>query len=151
MGSKELYAAVTSCGIPCRRNDWGDEKPPKLPWAVYTCEDTPYASDNRTYGVKHYWTVELYEDRHNKKLEDELYAALEEAFGPSTRREVWVNSQKCLMVTYDFAEIETFEEELIEEPQVEEPQQEDTSTEEQTDEVVLEPIGNDTKENQNGN
>lgn len=115
MSGADVYAAVTSCGIPCRRSDWGDEKPPKLPWAVYTCEDVPFSADGHVCKVKHYWTVELYEERRSKKLESKLGAAIDAAFGPYTRRESWVESQKCLLVAYDFAEIDEVDYDLGEE------------------------------------
>lgn len=112
MSGADVYAAVTSTGIPCRRNDWGDEKPPKLPWAIYTCEDDPFSADGHICTVRHNWTIELYEERHSKKLETAIEIELDKRFGPYTKREVWVESQKCLMVTYDFKEIEQVEYDL---------------------------------------
>lgn len=109
MSHAEVNKAVTSCGIQCRHMDWGDERPPKLPWAVYMGDEAPIVSDDTTSVVRYDWTVELYEAERDKDLEERLGAAILQAFGPYRKREVWVSSEKCLMVTYDFTEIETYE------------------------------------------
>lgn len=105
MSHKEVYAAVSSV-VPCRHMTWGDEKKPKLPWAVYYCEDSPFGADDQMWAITHDWTVELYEERRDAALEKKLGDAINEAFGPYTKKESWVKSEGMLMVTYDFQEIE---------------------------------------------
>lgn len=109
MSHELVQQTVQSVGIQCRHMDWGDETPTKLPWAIYTGEETPIASDDTMSAVRNDWTVELYEAKRNADLERRLGAAILKAFGPYKKREVWVKSEGCLIVTYDFTEIETYE------------------------------------------
>ena len=105
MAHSDVYACVSAV-VPCRHMEWPDDSAPALPWAVYTCEDDPIVADDFQMAVTHRWTVELYEKRRDAELERELGDAIVAAFGNYTKRESWIASQDCLMVTYDFREIE---------------------------------------------
>lgn len=105
MSHADVYECVSGV-VPCRHMEWPAGTAPALPWAVYTCEDDPIVVDDFQIGVIHRWTVELYEKRRDAELERQLGAAIVAAFGNYTKREVWIESQDCLMVTYDFREIE---------------------------------------------
>lgn len=104
--SHERVNEVVSSFVPCRHMSWHDEKKPKLPWAVYYGEEVPFGADDELWASKLNWTVELYEECRDAQLEKELGAAINEAFGPYTKRESWVKSEGVLLVTYDFHEIE---------------------------------------------
>lgn len=105
MSHKEVYKAVSSI-VPCRHMSWGDEKKPKLPWAVYYCEDTPFGADDLMCAVRHDWTVELYQEKRDAALEKKLGDAINEAFGPYAKKETYKTADGMLLVTYDFHEIE---------------------------------------------
>lgn len=105
MSHKEVYEAVSSL-VPCRHMSWGDEKKPKLPWAVYYCEDVPLGADDHMWAVVHEWTVELYVDHRDAELEKKMDEVIDQTFGPFIKRESWVKSEQLLMITYDFQEIE---------------------------------------------
>lgn len=105
MSHKEVYTAVSTV-VPCRHVSWGDEKKPKLPWAVYYTEDRPMGADDEMWAIRHDWTVELYEERRDAALEKKLGDAINQAFGPYRKDESWVKSESLLMVTYTFHEIE---------------------------------------------
>lgn len=104
--SHERVNKVVSGFVPCRHMSWGDERKPKLPWAVYYGEETSFSADNVRYAAISDWTVELYEERRDAALEKRLGDAINEAFGPYTREETWVKSEGVLLVTYTFREIE---------------------------------------------
>lgn len=105
MSHADVYACVSEV-VPCRHYAWPENEAPELPWAVYTGESDPIVSDDFQTGVVWHWTVELYERRRDAQLESRLEAAIVAAFGNYTKREVPVKSEDCLMVTYDFPQIE---------------------------------------------
>lgn len=106
MSHKTVYECVSGL-VPCRHMEWSleDDVPP-LPWAIYTGEEHPVCADNSTLAVRNDWTVELYEHARDAALEKALGEAIRAEFGNYTRRESWVKSEDCLMVTYEFHEIE---------------------------------------------
>ena len=105
MSHADVYACVSEV-VPCRHEQWPDDTAPELPWAVYTGESSPIVMDDTQEGVIWDWTVELYERRRDAQLENNLGAAIIAAFGNYTKREVHIESEDCLMVTYDFRQIE---------------------------------------------
>ena len=104
--SHERVNKVVSELVPCRHMSWGDERKPKLPWAVYYGAENPFGADDEMCAKRNDWTVELYEERRNAALEKKLGDAINEAFGPYTKEETWVKSEGVLLVTYIFHEIE---------------------------------------------
>lgn len=105
MGHAKVYQVVSAV-VPCAHMAWVDDSAPNLPWATYHGDDIDVWSDNSRTAVRHNWTVELYEKRRDKVLEQALGNAIEAAFGGYTRRESWIESEQCLMISYDFDEIE---------------------------------------------
>lgn len=105
MSHKEVYKAVSSV-VPCRHMTWGDEKKPKLPWAVYYGDEKPFGADDEMCAKRNDWTVELYQERRDAALEKKLGDAINDAFGPYKKRETNKTSEGVLLVTYDFHEIE---------------------------------------------
>lgn len=105
MSYSDVYECVSQV-VPCRHYAWPDDSAPALPWAVYTGESDPIVADDFQTGAIHHWTVELYEKRRDAQLEASLEAAIVAAFGNYTKREVPIKSEDCLMVTYDFRQIE---------------------------------------------
>lgn len=115
MSHKDVYDCVSEI-VPCRHMEWSlEEDVPPLPWAIYTGEETLFASDNGAYAKRLDWTVELYEHSRDAVLEKKLGDAILQKFGKYTRRESWVKSEDMLMVTYDFFEFEGIEENGTEE------------------------------------
>lgn len=110
MSHQKVYETVTSCDIPCRHIEWGqDEEPSHLPWALYLGEEHPFCADDGVWAVRFDWTVELYEEHRDAALERKLWAAIAAAFGPPSKKETRLKSEGMLMVTYDFSEIEVLE------------------------------------------
>lgn len=105
MSHAKVYQAVSSV-VPCRHGSWGDERKPRLPWAVYYGDEKPFGADDEMCAKRVDWTVELYQERRDAALEKELGDAINEAFGPYTKREAWKTAEGLLLVTYDFHEIE---------------------------------------------
>lgn len=105
MSHAEVYKTVSEV-VPCRHMSWGDERKPKLPWAVYYGDEKPFGADDKRFASRSDWTVELYQERRDAALEKKLGDAINEAFGPYTKRESWVKTEGMLLVTYDFHEIE---------------------------------------------
>lgn len=110
MSHKSVYACVNDV-VPCCHMKWRKEDIPPLPWAVYTGEEFPIRADNGTAAVRNDWTVELYEHSRDAELERKLGEAIRAEFGSYVKRETWVESEDCLMVTYDFSEFERIEDE----------------------------------------
>lgn len=111
MSHKSVYECVSEV-VPCRHMSWSiEDQAPALPWAVYTGEEFPIVADNKTVATRNDWTVELYEHSRDAKLERRLGEAIRAKFGNYVKRESWVKSQDCLMVTYDFSEFERIEDE----------------------------------------
>lgn len=85
---------------------WPDKSAPNLPWATYEGHDDAIWANNHRIAVRHEWTVELYEKRRDRELEEALGESIAAAFGGYDRNESWVESEQCLMVAYYFSEIE---------------------------------------------
>lgn len=105
MAHKDVQSVVSAV-VPCIHMAWPDGSAPELPWAVYTGDTDPFCADDREIARTTRWTVELYERRRDAKLETELANAIRAAFGACARRESWVSSEQCLMVAFDFCEVE---------------------------------------------
>lgn len=105
MSHERVYATVSSI-VPCRHMEWPDDTAPNLPWALYHGEDVPIGADDMQIAVRHRWTVELYEARRNRKLEEELAGALRAEFGTVKRHESYVENDNMLDVIFTFYEIE---------------------------------------------
>lgn len=106
MSHRKVYECVSRF-VPCRHMEWSlEEDVPPLPWAIYTGEEHPVCADNSTLAVRNDWTVELYEHARDAEIEKALGEAIRAEFGNYTRRESWVKSEDCLIVTYEFHEIE---------------------------------------------
>lgn len=109
MSHKDVYDCVSQV-VPCRHMEWSlEEDVPPLPWAVYTGEEFPIRADDSTLAIRNAWTVELYEHARDAELERRLGEAIRAEFGSYVRRESWVKSEDCLMVAYEFQEIERIE------------------------------------------
>lgn len=114
MSHRSVYECVNAI-VPCRHMEWSlEEDVPPLPWAVYVGEQFPICADNGTLATRNDWTVELYEHSRDAELEKALGKAIGAEFGNYTRRESWVKSEDCLMVTYEFQEIERIEDDCEE-------------------------------------
>lgn len=98
--------AVVSMFVPCVHMEWPDDSAPPLPWATYHGDDVPISAGDVQIAVKHKWTVELYEKRRDRKLEEGLSDALREAFGSIRRNESWIEHENMLMVAFSFSQIE---------------------------------------------
>ena len=105
MAHADVYSTVSSV-VPCAHMAWTDRSAPDLPWATYSGSDEAIWAGDARIGVVHRWTVEHDEKRRDRELEEALGDAIAEAFGGYDRDESWVDSEQCLMVTYDFSEIE---------------------------------------------
>lgn len=105
MSHKEVYAVVSEL-VPCRHMSWGDEKKPKLPWAVYYADQLPIEGDDAMWAQRLNWTVELYQQRRDAELERKLEGAINATFGTFSKEESWVKTEGVLLVTYSFYELE---------------------------------------------
>lgn len=105
MSHETVYRTVAEF-VPCTHMEWPDDSAPALPWACYYGTDTPIAAGDMQIAVKHRWTVELYEKRRDKALEEAVSNALREEFGSIRREESYVENDNMLVVIYTFYEIE---------------------------------------------
>lgn len=105
MSHADVYETVSAI-VPCCHMEWPNDSAPALPWALYYGEDQPFVSDDEDTVVKHRWTVELYEKRRDKNIEQALAAALREKFGSIRRDESYIENDNMLEVIYRFSQIE---------------------------------------------
>lgn len=105
MSHRSVYQAVSSV-VPCAHIEWENGSAPEMPWATYDGDSDAVWAGDEQIAVRHKWTVELYEKRRDAAVEKELGDAIRAAFGGYDRRESYISSEKCLMVAYDFEEIE---------------------------------------------
>ncbi len=105
MSHKDVYGTVSQY-VPCTHMEWINDSAPELPWACYYGEDYPICAGDVQIAVTHRWTVELYEKRRDKELEENLANALREEFGNVRRDESYVENDNMLIVIYKFRQIE---------------------------------------------
>lgn len=86
--------------------EWPNDDAPTLPFACYYGEDRPICADDTQIAVERRWTVELYEKRRDRELEEAMSTALRGEFGSVRREESYIENDNMLMVIYTFRQIE---------------------------------------------
>lgn len=105
MSHADVYAIVSGF-VPTTHMEWPNDSAPSLPWACYYGRDYAICAGDVQIAVKHRWTVELYEKRRDRQLEEQLSEALRTAFGNVNREESYVENDNMLLVIYTFYQIE---------------------------------------------
>ena len=98
----DVYAAISSCGIPVTHVAWPVGKSPALPWAVYMVETDPMGADDTNYAEFSRCTVELYMQTRDADLVRRVGEAIEGRIGPYTSYETWIETETCMMVAFRF-------------------------------------------------
>lgn len=105
MSHADVYETVREF-VPCSHMEWPNDSAPDLPWALYYGEDRPISAGDSQIAVRHDWTVELYEKRRDRALEESLANALREKFGSIRREETYIENDNMLEVVFTFKQIE---------------------------------------------
>lgn len=106
MSAKDVVSAVRSAGLPIAHVAWPVGSAPALPWCVYLVdEDNSLSADDTRYCALTRWRVELYTKQGDDSSAPALDKALIEAFGDYYKEETWVESEACVLTSYEFTEI----------------------------------------------
>ena len=99
---KEVFEILSTSGLPGAKECWPEGGAPELPWFVYELvDDGMFGADDRNYANLPRYRASLYEKVRDIDVGNAFEAALAE-FGPFTREEYHIDSEKCDMTTYTF-------------------------------------------------
>ncbi|WP_288070772.1 hypothetical protein [Adlercreutzia caecimuris] len=106
MSREEIVSMLDGLGIPAVHAAWRQGSAPHLPWAVLLMEeDAHLTADGRRWASFPRMRVELYQESSDSELEGSLEAALAGRYGDYEKTEAWVDSEDCLMCSYEFTDI----------------------------------------------
>ena len=97
----DIYAAISPI-VPTTHVAWPVGHTPELPWAIYMVNGDPEMADNTNYYETSRCAVELYMRNRDASIVGAIGEAIAANFGPYTSNEYWVESERCLMVTFHF-------------------------------------------------
>ncbi len=106
MSAEKVVSAVAAAGLPVARVAWPEGSAPPLPWCVFLVdEDRGVAADDGRWCPVVRWRVELYSRQGDEEAAAALDSAIGAAFGAYVKQETWVESEACVLTSYEFTEI----------------------------------------------
>lgn len=102
MTYEQIASMMEETGLPFAYHHFAEGESPKLPFLIFLSPgEHTFSADNRMYFSFKKLNIELYTDRKNPEIENEVELVLKRQNIYYTKTETWIASEKMYEILYE--------------------------------------------------